>query len=163
MTEQSSSPVVQLRDVAESDLDLFFQHQLDDGAAHMAAFTSKDRADRAAFFAHWQKIMAKDEVIIQTILVDGDVAGHVLSFLMEGDREMSYWIDRAYWGKGIATQALTAYLAIVDERPLYGRAAKDNTGSIRVLEKCGFVYKQTETGFANARGEEIEEVVMMLA
>ena len=51
---------------------------------------------------------------------------------------------------------------IVQKRPLYARAAKDNLASIRVLEKCGFRHSHTELSFANARGEEIKEVVMVL-
>ncbi len=53
-------------------------------------------------------------------------------------------------------------LAEVVERPLHARAAKDNLASIRVLEKCGFVISGYDHGFADARGEEIEEVVMIL-
>jgi len=40
--------------------------------------------------------------------------------------------------------------------------AKDNIASVRVLEKCGFVISGYDQGFANARGEEIEEVIMIL-
>jgi len=48
-------------------------------------------------------------------------------------------------------------------RPLYARAAKDNTTSIRILNKCGFKLIGHERGFANARGIEIEEVVLELS
>jgi L-amino acid N-acyltransferase YncA len=41
-------------------------------------------------------------------------------------------------------------------------AAKDNVASLRVLEKCGFTVVGYEKGFANARGEEIEEVILEL-
>lgn len=126
----------------------------------MAAFTSKDPSDRAAFDAHWQRIMADKQVTNRTILVDGRVAGHVASFVMFGDLEVTYWIDRAYWGQGIATRALAEFLENVQKkRPIFGRAAKDNLGSRRVLEKCGFKYIGEEKGFANARGREILEVI----
>jgi RimJ/RimL family protein N-acetyltransferase len=75
---------------------------------------------------------------------------------------VSYWLGKEYWGKGIATEALGLFLGIIEERPLYARAAKDNAASIRVLEKCGFVISGCERGFANARGEEIDEVVLVL-
>ena len=52
---------------------------------------------------------------------------------------VGYWIDRAHWGKGIATQALEAFVGTIDIRPLYAQVATSNIGSIRVLEKCGFV------------------------
>ena len=56
-----------------------------------------------------------------------------------GKREVGYWIDRAFWGRGIATTALTAFLRLEQTRPLYAGVAKHNVASIRVLEKCGFV------------------------
>jgi len=157
-----SKPTITLRPVLSGDLEVFFRNQLDPQANRMAAFTSKDPSDRQAFDAHWEKIMADKTVFIRTILVDGKVVGSVLKYEMMGDSEVSYWIDRQYWGQGITTTALQSFLEELTARPLFGRAAADNLGSIRVLEKCGFQKIGVEKGFANARGEEIEEVVMRL-
>ena len=71
-------------------------------------------------------------------------------------------IDRAAWGKGIATQALALLLELVSVRPLYARAASDNAGSLRVLQKCGFKAIGTEKSFAAGRNEDIEETVLRL-
>ena len=79
-----------------------------------------------------------------------------------GEREVTYWVDRAYWGRGVATAALRELLDEVRERPLYARAAADNAGSRRVLEKCGFRLTARASGYANARGAEIDEVVLTL-
>lgn len=156
-------PDIQLREIEEADLDIFFAHQQDEGAVYMAAFTAKDPSDRAAFDAHWQRNMANKENTNRTILVNGEVAGHVASFVMFGDLEVTYWIDRAYWGQGVATRALADFLEHVQKkRPIHGRAAKDNLGSIRVLEKCGFKKIGEDKGFANARGEEIFEIITIL-
>ena len=154
---------VSLRDVAAGDLPIFYENQLDPDASRMAAFTARDPADRNAFDAHWAKIMGDDTVIIKTILFEGNVAGHVAKFVMFDKPEITYWIGKEYWGKGIATQAAIEFLGEVKERPLHARAAKDNLASLRVLEKCGFVPCGTDKGFANARGEEIEEVILKLA
>lgn len=154
---------VVLRDVTEGDLAIFFEQQLDPAANHMAAFTAKDPADRAAFTAKWTKILG-DDSIKKTILFDGQVAGSVVTFVApwSGKLEVSYWIGREFWGKGIATKALSELLGSLKTRPLYARAAKDNIASIRVLEKCGFTISGNDKGFANARGEEVEEVVLEL-
>jgi RimJ/RimL family protein N-acetyltransferase len=88
------------------------------------------------------------------------VAGHILIHAWFGELEVSYWLGREFWGRGIATQALAAFLEVIHTRPLYARAAQDNRASIRVLEKNGFKVYADERGFANARGEEIDEVVM---
>ena len=151
-----------LREAIAEDLDFFFQNQLDPDANWMAAFTAKDPADREAFDRHWSRIMADDAIIIRTILYEGQVAGSVLSYLQSGEREVSYWLGREYWGKGIATQALAQYLELVNVRPMYARAARDNVASLRVLEKCGFTITGEDRGFANARGEEVEEYTLIL-
>jgi RimJ/RimL family protein N-acetyltransferase len=152
-----------LRGVVDDDLPLFFDFQLDRDANYMAAFTARDPTDREAFTAHWNEIMAEPTNMIRTIVCDGQVVGSVSSYEESGRPEVTYWIGRAYWGKGIATRALTAFLAQVNAtRPIYARVAKDNLGSRRVLEKCGFRVIGEMTGFANARGEEIEELLLEL-
>ena len=155
-------PKILLRKVQENDLELFFLHQLDSQANWMAAFTSKDPTDRAAFNAHWAKIMRDTSVIIRTIISDSQVAGFILKYETDSNAEIGYWIGRRFWGKGIASAALIAFLEELPMRPLHARAAKDNIASIRVLEKCGFSITGSQRGFANARGQEIEEVVMRL-
>lgn len=152
---------VELRAVHDSDLPVFYRQMNDPEALHMAAFVPKDPADRDAFDAHWAKIRSSSDVV-RTVLADGDVVGSAAVYGVPGEREVTYWVDRAYWGKGIATAALRALLTEVPERPLYARAASDNAGSLRVLEKCGFRAVATATGFAAARGAEIEETVLLL-
>lgn len=150
---------VRLRDVSQDDLPIFFEHQLDPEANRMAAFTPRKEKE---FFAHWTKILADDMVVKKTILFDGRVAGSVVSFERDGDREVGYWIGREYWGKGIATRALSEFLDLVDVRPLYAHVAKDNIASIRVLEKCGFDVSRRVKAIATDRGEEVEEVILKL-
>jgi RimJ/RimL family protein N-acetyltransferase len=152
---------VVLRPVHDSDLPVFFRQMNDPEALTMAAFTPRDPADRAAFDAHWKRIRASEDVL-RTVLADGDVVGSAAVYGEPGEREVTYWIDRAYWGRGIATAALRGLLAEVPERPLYARAAADNAGSLRVLDKCGFRVTARARGFAHARDAEIEEFVLVL-
>ncbi|MGW1463394.1 GNAT family N-acetyltransferase [Streptomyces sp. NPDC002308] len=154
---------VSLRPVHPSDLPVFFRHMSDPESNRMAAFTTEDPTDRVHFDAHWKRLSATPDVVTRTVLADGDVVGHVAVYGEPGEREVTYVVDRYYWGRGIATAALRILLDEVAERPLYARAAADNTGSVRVLEKCGFEVVREERGFANARGEEIDELVLRLA
>ena len=160
-----------LRDTVADDLPIFFEQELDPTANYMAAFTAKDPGDRAAFDTHWRKIMGDPNIITQTIVVhddgkdegtEGQVVGHVASFEMLGQREVTNWIGKEYWGRGFASRALALLLERDTTRPIYARAAKDNAASLRVLQKCGFVITGEDKGFANARGEEIEEYVLTL-
>ncbi|MFJ5994627.1 GNAT family N-acetyltransferase [Streptomyces sp. NPDC092370] len=153
---------VELRQVHDSDLPVFFRQMNDPESLSMAAFTPEDPADRAAFDTRWSRQRSSPDVVARTVLADGDVVGSAAVYGVPGEREVTYWIDRAYWGKGIATQALLALLAEVPERPLYARAASDNAGSLRVLEKCGFRVVAAARGYATARGAEIDETVLIL-
>jgi RimJ/RimL family protein N-acetyltransferase len=153
-----------LREVEQADLPTFFGQQLDPEANRMAAFTAADPSDREAFDAKWQRILASEEITVKTIVVDDEVAGSISKFRdpdLPGP-EVTYWLGREFWGKGVATLALAGFVEVVTERPLYGRCAADNVGSRRVLEKCGFVFVSEDKGFANARREEIAEVVLEL-
>ena len=102
------------------------------------------------------------EVPSYSVECEREVVGHVAAFEQFGAREVSYWIARPHWGRGIATQALRLFLAELPMRPLHARAAADNAASIGVLVRCGFVACGAERGFAAARGEEIDEVVLRL-
>jgi len=152
-----------LRQIIESDLPVFFEHQQHQPAVHMAAFVHEDPSDRNAFDDHWIKLMDSDQILKRSIDLEGELVGHIMSFEMEGDREITYWIDHHHWGKGIASEALRKFLEIEKVRPLFGRAAMDNKPSIQVMESNSFRLLRQEQGFANARGEEIDEVVMVLS
>ncbi|MGY0059703.1 GNAT family N-acetyltransferase [Streptomyces sp. LZ34] len=155
---------VTLREVSDGDLSVFWAQSNEPEAIHMAAFTAEDPSDRARFDAHWARIRQDPGVVLRTVVGEGGaVLGHAAVYGPPEEREVTYWIGREYWGRGAATAALRELLGAVPERPLHARAAADNGGSIRVLEKCGFVVTGRERGFANARGEEIEEVVFALA
>jgi len=154
---------VELRDVILSDLAVFFDQQQDEVANQMAAFTPKNPTDRAAFDDRWRRIFADSTLIKKTILHNGAVVGSISCHRWFGAPEIAYGVIRSHWGRGVATRALSQFLDQVDERPLYARAAADNLGSIRVLEKCGFELTGYEREFANARGEEVEEAVFQLS
>ena len=133
---------VQLRDVEAQDLALFFEHQRDPVAVEMVMFRSRDAAE---FAQHWAKLLADETNLKQTIIVDGQVAGNIGSWTSaEGQREVGYWIDRAFWGRGVATAALAAFLRLEPTRPLHAGVAKHNLASIRVLQKCGFTITGNE-------------------
>ena len=150
---------VQLRDAIDTDLLIFYEQQLDLEAIRMAAFPSRDED---AFIAHWIKIMADDSVMIKTILFKGEVAGNIVCFEQLGEREVGYWLGKEYWGKGIASEALTQFLPHIKTRPLFAHVAKHNAASRRVLEKCGFKVAAEDKFFSKIFGEDIEEYILIL-
>jgi RimJ/RimL family protein N-acetyltransferase len=150
---------VLLRDVSESDLPIFYEQQLDPEATQMAAFPARDRE---SFMAHWAKIMADESGVLKTILFNDQVAGNIVCWEASGEWEVGYWIGKKYWGKGIATKALAAFLDQVKTRPLYAHVAKHNVGSRRVLEKCGFKMFGMELFLPIEDENRVEEYILKL-
>lgn len=152
-----------LTETEKNDLNAFFEFQLDEEANYLAAFTPKDPSDKAAYMEKFTKLLADPTITMRTIKADDEIVGSIAKFVMENEAELTYWIDRKFWGQGIATTALQAFLKIEKTRPIHGRVAFDNYSSQRVLEKCGFVKIGTDKGFANARQTEIEEYIYQLS
>ena len=153
---------VGLRPIDDSDLDVLFGLMRDPASVRMAAFTAENPDDRTAFDAHMAKVRRLPGATNRAVTVDGRLVGSIASFVVDGDTEVTYWIDRSFWGQGIAGRALALLLESVRVRPVFARAASDNVGSLKVLQRAGFAIIGTATGFANARGKEIEETILRL-
>lgn len=147
----------------KDDLNAFFQFQLDEEANYLAAFTSKDSNNKTAYIEKYTKFLTDPTINMQTIKIDDEIVGSIAKFVRGGDAEITYWMDKKFWGKGIATTALKKFLAIENTRPIFGRVAFDNFASQKVLEKAGFMKVGTDKGFANARQTEIEEFIYKLS
>ena len=83
------------------------------------------------------KVRTSPEVTTRAVTADGRLVGSIASFVVDGDTEVTYWVDRSFWGQGIASKALTLLLTSVVVRPLFARVASDNVGSLKVLLKAG--------------------------
>ena len=160
--QNMSNTISILRPTLESDLEVFFNIQLEQEGIFMAAFTSADPSNKVAYMDKWKRLLADPTINIRTILYNNEIAGSVSKYEIGGDAEITYWIGKKFWGLGIASESLKEFLTIEKKRPIWGRVAFDNIGSKRVLEKNGFVQIGTDRGFANARGMEIEEFIFKL-
>ncbi len=81
------------------------------------------------------------------IEVDGRAVGGI-DFVPRPDvervsAEIGYWLGESYWGRGIATEAVSAVTALAVERQgltrVFALPFAHNHPSCRVLEKCGYV------------------------
>jgi RimJ/RimL family protein N-acetyltransferase len=153
---------VRLRPVLDSDLEQLFELESDAAGADMIAFLPREPGDRAAFDAHWTRIRADPSTMLWIVEADGGFAGYALSFLMNGERQVGYWIVQDLWGQGIASAALAAVIAEIPERPLWGSTISDNLGSQRVLRSAGFVFDHVERSHAPRRGGDVDEHVFVL-
>lgn len=153
---------VALRPLDDSDLDTLFDLMRDPESVRMAAFTAADPDDRRAFDAHMARVRTSPTGTLRGVTLDGGLVGTIASFVVDGDTEITYWIDRSVWGQGIAGRALAVFLDLVPVRPLHARAAGDNIGSLTVLRRAGFRIVGTEVSYATARRTEIEEAILRL-
>lgn len=131
-------PLITLRAVTPEDLPIFFEHQADPVAAQLAAFPSRNRE---AFLHHWTtNILGNPLNSSRAILCDHQVAGNIGAWTdaETHERLLGYWIGRDFWGRDIASAALSQFLEYERTRPLTACVAKHNLPSISVLEKSGF-------------------------
>lgn len=153
---------ISLRPLTEADIPTLFEIQLDEEAQRLAAFVDPEAArDADAFARKYRRILADDATVNRIVEVDGEAIGSVAVFPMEGDIELTYWIRKDWWGRGVATAAVAALLTEVKHRPIHARAVADNTGSVRVLERNGFARIGTDEGFAPARHTDVTELIFI--
>jgi RimJ/RimL family protein N-acetyltransferase len=150
---------VRLRPVEPGDLPRMFDMQLDPESNRMAVTNPRTRE---VFDAHWAKALDDPAVNARVILVGETLVGTVSCFPKDGADHVGYWIDRAHWGKGIASRALHLLLREVTKRPLVATAATSNGASLRVLQKCGFVVERVRLSPASDRYPECEEAILVL-
>jgi RimJ/RimL family protein N-acetyltransferase len=153
---------VELRDLDDDDLDAVFDMMRDPEGLSLAAFTAEDPQDRRAFDAWITRERGRDDVSLFTVTERGGFAGTAAAFSVGADREVSFWITRHAWGRGVATAALRLLVWREPERPLFARVAAHNAAAIAVLEKCGFTEVSRSTVYAPGLGREVEELVYTL-
>lgn len=160
MTEDRADVV--LREVTDSDLPVFFGHLRDPQAAAMAAIADDHPNDQHAFETRWAKLLRDPEVHARTITyAEGDeVLGHIVGLPADGEFRVSYWVDRAHWGQGVATAALRAFLDQVPIRPVVARAPRHNEAAVVVLKRNGFQMVGEESGYVLERGTVIDELIL---
>lgn len=157
--DRTTADRVRLRPVEPGDLPRMYDLQLDPDSNRMAVTIPRTRE---AFDSHWAKSLGDPANIVRAILLDEAFVGYISCFPMDGQDHVGYWIDRAYWGKGIASRALHLLLREVTSRPLIATAATSNGASLRVLQKCGFVVEQVRRDPATDRYPECEVAVHVL-
>ena len=116
---------ITLTETVIDDLNAFFKFQLDKEANYLAAFTPKNQNDKTAYLEKYTRHLADPTINMRTIRVNEVTAGSIAKFIMENKAEITYWIDRKFWGQGIASTALNEFLKI--EQTIYGRVAFDNS------------------------------------
>ena len=109
-------------------------------------------------------IEKESEEIIGAIGIDevtkDDASGNRI--VVEGEKEIGYWLGYSYWNKGYMTEALKAVIDYCfDELKLSKLHCGNyafNAASGRVQEKCGFRYEYTDMRYSIPLGKEVEHI-----
>lgn len=153
---------VRLRPHRAEDFEVLVSFVDDEEAFYLAGGGTRDKtvADMQARIEGY----VTEGAFFQVILFEGAAAGYVAAFEREGKLEVSYWLGRAFWGKGIASRALALWVERLKvshqatcPRHLYARVAKDHPASICVLEKNGFKVVSEDSYFSDHRNADVAE------
>ncbi|WFN33850.1 GNAT family N-acetyltransferase [Methanogenium sp. S4BF] len=105
--------------------------------------------------------------LLLAIDLDGAAVGGIgitpLKDVYKKTAEIGYWLAEPFWGKGIATGAVTAMVPVAFEYfdiiRLQAGVFSSNAASMRVLEKCGFVREAVHQNAITKNGIVMDEVV----
>lgn len=153
---------VELRTLDDDDLDAIFEMMRDRDAIALLAFTADDPDGREAFDRWIAAERARPDVSFLVITDRGGFAGTIAAFTVGTDREVSFWLPRHAWGRGVATEALRVLVSREAERPLFARVAAHNAAAITVFQRNGFTEVSRNTVYAPGLGREVDEVVFAL-
>ena len=139
---------ISLRPVQLKDVPWMYEVHLDPESNQLAGTIPRTRE---AFESHWATVLENPRITPRIILADETPVGFLSRFLIGEQDHVGYWLDRAYWGQGIASVALRLLLEEVLDRPLHATVATNNLASIRILQKSGFVLEGIEVCSATER------------
>jgi RimJ/RimL family protein N-acetyltransferase len=115
--------------------------QCGDNFAYLTASTFKIVADAQNYI----DAILSNELNLAFHVVDTkskNIVGIIKASIMGHKALVGYVIHQPYWGKGFATEAVKRVTAMLENDPnitrVWATCALENTGSIRVLEKCGY-------------------------
>ena len=105
--------------------------------------------------------------LLLAIEVEGVAAGGIAVTLLDDvyhrTAEIGYWLGEPFWGRGIMTDAVAAVVPVAFERfPIVRIQAgvfANNPGSMRVLEKCGFIREAVLEHAITKNGVLLDEVM----
>lgn len=141
----TNTPSIALQPTTTADLESLFVFQLDEEAIHQAAFTPLHPHDKEAYLAKYTRLLSDPSINMHTIRVGGAIVGSIAKFEMEGDAEITYWLDRRFWGRALLRQPCAPFSTW--KLPAPSSAGRLTT--IRALSGCWkkrVSKKQAQTG-----------------
>jgi RimJ/RimL family protein N-acetyltransferase len=159
---------LRLRPVDEADLDPIVAALNDFAVTRMLArvpFPYR-RADADAFLTAVRQGAAAGTDLSLVIEQDGRLVGGIGLTGLAAQREFGYWLARAHWGMGLATEAGRAFLAYafgdLGIDTVHSGVFLGNDASLRVQQKLGFERTGLRLVHCLARGVAVEHIDTVL-
>lgn len=157
-----SAYTIQLSPTRITKLDALFQIPLDKDGGYIAAFIPDNPSDKNAYLAKHTKLLNASSINQHTIWLSDTIVGSISRFIMEEQAEITYWIDKRFWGRCIATQALQIFL-LLDRRDLSSAVQHMIIQARKSIREMWAHTNRLNINYANARHAEIEELIYKLA
>ncbi|MGF1753328.1 GNAT family N-acetyltransferase [Vibrio makurazakiensis] len=100
---------------------------------------------------HQFKELLEGELHFSRAVLDSrtrEYIGHLSILLVDGQYELTYLIDKAHWGKGIASEVLRPFFSLacfeLGINEVIATVNAHHDASIKLLKKLGFVYQATK-------------------
>ena len=157
-----------LRPIRESDLDDLVAGINDWNVARMLARVPHPygRADAEEYLALARRNADTGRSLYLVMERDGRLIGNIGIGQMPHISEFGYWLGRAHWGQGFATEAGRAVLAygfdVLGIRLVRSGIFADNPASLRVQMKLGFRRVGVGPRLCLARGAKVAHIDTVL-
>ncbi|MCK9617863.1 MAG: GNAT family N-acetyltransferase [Lentimicrobiaceae bacterium] len=108
--------------------------------------------------------------LMLAIEIGGEVVGavgmHRFKDVYRLKAEIGYWLSEKYWGKGIVTEALSAFVrhifSTTDLIRIQAEIFEHNKASMRVLEKAGFACEAIHRKAVIKNGKILDEYIYVI-
>ncbi len=96
-----------------------------------------------------------EQVVFAITLKETRTLIGAVGLFLDDEAELGYWIGKAYWGHGYATEAARAMLEyafdILNLPSIYSDCFQWNIPSIKVMQKIGMTYRKTFDKYVEKR------------
>ena len=117
-----------------------------------------------------KQVSENPDAVVYTFDVEGRACGGIgitgMKDVYRYNAEIGYWLAERYWGKGWASEAVGEMVNMAFTHyswvRLYAGVFSNNPGSMRVLEKNGFIHEATHRHAVKKEGVFLDECIFAL-
>ena len=98
-----------LTPTVKEDLETLYLFQLNKEANYLAAFTGPEPLTKEAYIHKYEPFLSNPTIHMCTIKIEDKIVGSIAKYEMENEAEITYWIDREFWGRVLQQMPYTNF------------------------------------------------------